>query len=1614
MVFDLMRGVQGKKKSRFTSSGSGKLFQALPLGVDALEPRLLPAVTLNAAILGLPATDQVNQTTAVTAQANVSGAIGSTYYSWILLKSQAPISSGSGEAFTFTPTTTGTYDVSLSVTDSSGATATADQTLVVTTGGLQQGGFEAPSVGTGSSAYQYNPSGSAWTFTGSAGVAGNNSAFTSSNPAAPAGTQVAFLQWTGSVSQTTTLTAGTYTLNFDAAQRGNSQASSQTFQVQVDGATVGTFKPTSTSYAAYTTNAFTVTAGTHTIAFTALDPSGGDNTAFVDQVQLNTATVAPSSGLQQGGFETPNVGTGTSAYQYGPTGSAWTFTGGAGVAGNNSGFTSGNPSAPEGAQVAFLQMTGSFSQTATLAAGTYTLNFDAAQRGNWQASTQTIQVQVDGATVGTFKPAGTSYAAYTTNAFTVTAGTHTIAFTALDPSGGDNTAFLDQLQLNTATVAPPPSSGLQQGGFEAPSVGTGSSAYQYNPSGSAWTFTGSAGVAGNNSAFTSGNPGAPQGTQVAFLQWTGSVSQTTTLTAGTYTLSFDAAQRGNSQASSQTFQVQVDGTTVGTFKPAGKSYAVYTTNAFTVTAGPHTITFTGLNPNGGDNSAFVDQVQLNTVTVATPLQASITGAPATGQSNAGTAVTLSAQASGGAAGQDSYSWVVMANGQTIASGNTAIFIYTPANPGTDQVALTVTDSSGSTASASQTLHIQDVPPTVTVADPAPFPTGQAISFTASATDISPAVTAAGFSFSWNFGDGTTATGSSAVSHAFSTPGSYTITATATDMYGTSSSGTTVVVVFAPLQASIQGAPSSGQGNAGTPVTLNSQVTGGAAGQDSYSWVATENSQTIASGTTASFTFTPDVGTAQISLTVTDSSGATAKSTQTLKINDVAPTTTVSGLSSAQTGQSLSFTTSATDPSAMDTAAGYTYAWTFGDGGTGTGSIISHVYSTAGSYTVTVTATDINGGASSATTSVLVTAPQPAQIIDVSSSGFTATGPWGGQGGLGYNGGETLFTYGPGDGTAVAQWQASITPGTYEVWATWYGYTTRADNAPYTILDGTTPIATVRVNQNQAPLGVQAGGVAFQELGVFNFQTNTLTVQLTDAADNSIIADSVMFQNAAGASTTPAIAITGAPSSGHSPVGSPVTLGSRVIETSTSDTFQYAWTATKNGQPFATGNAANFTFTPDDNTTYQVKLTVTSPGGATASDTTTVIADGVPPTVTVTGPVSGKADWVTNFSAVGTDISSADAASLTYSWNFGDGSTGAGQNTTHVYANAGTYTATVSVLDKNGATASAITTVNIAGLGPASSYIVTPYDNIPNFGANPTIVSVQSGSWSNPATWSLDRVPTTGDVVSILAGTTVSYDTVSSVALTTVAIQNGGELNFRTDISTQLTVSNLLVMPGGTLQIGTAANPVSSSVTAQIVFPDVPLNLAIDPEQYGNGLIGLGTVTIYGQAKTSFVPLAVAPQAGDTTLTLAQPVNGWQVGDKLDLPDSRQLDTANTGSAYVNEMETVQIAAISANGTVITLAAPLLYAHPGAYNSGNATNLMPDVAERSHNVTIKSANPSGSNRWLCVVHPTGRMWMWNTPRSSDWAERQTTRTITPPSMHKAMSATSGQTRRIGIP
>ena len=97
---------------------------------------------------------------------------------------------------------------------------------------------------------------------------------------------------------------------------------------------------------------------------------------------------------------------------------------------------------------------------------------------------------------------------------------------------------------------------------------------------------------------------------MAFLQETGSFSQAVGFAAGSYAITFDAAQPGTFLVSRQNLYVLVDGVVVGTFTPSGTSYQSFTTTVFNVTAGLHTIVFQGLDSAGGDNTAFIDDVAL--------------------------------------------------------------------------------------------------------------------------------------------------------------------------------------------------------------------------------------------------------------------------------------------------------------------------------------------------------------------------------------------------------------------------------------------------------------------------------------------------------------------------------------------------------------------------------------------------------------------------------------------------------------------------------------------------------------------------------------------------------------------------------------------------------------------------------------------------------------------------------------------------------------------------------------------------------------------------------------------------------------------------------------------
>lgn len=175
-------------------------------------------------------------------------------------------------------------------TNAAGQQASSTVSLVIS---VDNGSFEVPALAAGSYAYGPTIGNSGWTFMaasglGGSGIATNGSLFTVRNEpyVAPDGNQVAFIQGGRSMSRTINVqAAGTFKVRYLAAKRGG-QPSALTVTTKVNGSTLGSSTPNRVYYETVTTSgAIALSAGPHTLEFSTTNP-GGDNTVFIDMVQI--------------------------------------------------------------------------------------------------------------------------------------------------------------------------------------------------------------------------------------------------------------------------------------------------------------------------------------------------------------------------------------------------------------------------------------------------------------------------------------------------------------------------------------------------------------------------------------------------------------------------------------------------------------------------------------------------------------------------------------------------------------------------------------------------------------------------------------------------------------------------------------------------------------------------------------------------------------------------------------------------------------------------------------------------------------------------------------------------------------------------------------------------------------------------------------------------------------------------------------------------------------------------------------------------------------------------------------------------------------------------------
>jgi len=378
----------------------------------------------------------------------------------------------------------------------------------------------------------------------------------------------------------------------------------------------------------------------------------------------------------------------------------------------------------------------------------------------------------------------------------------------------------------------------------------------------------------------------------------------------------------------------------------------------------------------------------------------------------------------------------------------------------------------------------------TVSPPTPLANAP-VSFTATTTGG-----ATPYTISWNFGDGSTGTGAS-ILHTFLSAQSFTVTESATDSSSPSqtatSSKTVTVTAPPPLSTSFTFLPSNPLVN--TLVTLTATTTAGTAPY-AINWNFGDG--TTGTGTSIQHVYS-SAQSFSLTETATDSSSPSqnAVSSQTITISAPPPPSTSFTFLPATPVVNSPVTFIATT---IGETSPYSVTWNFGDGASGTGSSVTHTFTSAQSFTVRATATDSSTPTQTATSSQSVTvvatlplsatlqvsssSPEVGQPVTFSASATGGTSPY-----------TYAIAFGDGaTGTGSTTTHAYSTPGSY--------------TARVTVTDLASPKASITASktvniQALVPLALAVPGNQTVIAGTWvNFTITAASVNIGDAVSFS--------------------------------------------------------------------------------------------------------------------------------------------------------------------------------------------------------------------------------------------------------------------------------------------------------------------------------------------------------------------------------------------------------------------------------------------------------------------------------------------------------------------------------
>ncbi|HEX6042142.1 PKD domain-containing protein [Longimicrobium sp.] len=264
--------------------------------------------------------------------------------------------------------------------------------------------------------------------------------------------------------------------------------------------------------------------------------------------------------------------------------------------------------------------------------------------------------------------------------------------------------------------------------------------------------------------------------------------------------------------------------------------------------------------------------------------------------------------------------------------------------------LTVADGPGQTDTAAVRVTVRDLVPT-------PVITASCVRRTCSFSSGSSRDDGGIASYAWTFGDGGTST-LAGLTRTYAANGPFTVTLTVRDRAGQSATATTTVAALD--RAPVARATATCRVRACTFVGTTSTDDGPGI---TYSWSV--DGATIA-GPTASRTFAAD-GTYTATLTVRDAVGQTATATATVTVVDRAPVP-------AFTLTCTRLVCSVDSRASTDDAGISSRSFNWGDGtAASTFAYGTHTFSAPGTYTITLTVRDANGGTATLAKTVTVKA-----------------------------------------------------------------------------------------------------------------------------------------------------------------------------------------------------------------------------------------------------------------------------------------------------------------------------------------------------------------------------------------------------------------------------------------------------------------------------------------------------------------------------------------------------------------------------------------------------------------------------------------------------------------